>query len=226
MTFAFVCDFDGTVSPHDIGEGIERRFSTLAPEAHAALLAEWLCGDLGHRALTERLCEGLVVEGDEALAFTRRFAIDPAFAEFVREAEAAGDRVMVASEGFEFYIRDQLARAGLERLPVAANRARFEARRLIPEFPHAGRGCGRCGNCKAVHVEALRAAGRTVVFVGDGLSDRCGARAADRVLARGALLAWCRETGVHARPFEHFGDVAAAARAWRASNGAPAGAEA
>jgi 2-hydroxy-3-keto-5-methylthiopentenyl-1-phosphate phosphatase len=51
------------------------------------------------------------------------------------------------------------------------------------------------------------------VLVGDGLSDRCGAREADRVVARGTLLDWCAAEGVPALPFRDFADVAALARA-------------
>jgi 2-hydroxy-3-keto-5-methylthiopentenyl-1-phosphate phosphatase len=49
--------------------------------------------------------------------------------------------------------------------------------------------------------------------VGNGLSDRCGARAADEVVARGELLEWCRREGVPAEPFADFTQVAARARA-------------
>ncbi|MGH7724962.1 MAG: hypothetical protein ACREOU_05990, partial [Candidatus Eiseniibacteriota bacterium] len=48
------------------------------------------------------------------------------------------------------------------------------------------------------------------VFIGDGLSDRCGARAADVVYAKGDLLAFCRDAGIPARPFANFEDVARA----------------
>jgi 2-hydroxy-3-keto-5-methylthiopentenyl-1-phosphate phosphatase len=49
-------------------------------------------------------------------------------------------------------------------------------------------------------------------MVGDGLSDRCGARAADRVFARGGLLEWCAANGVAAAGFDSFADVAVLAR--------------
>jgi 2-hydroxy-3-keto-5-methylthiopentenyl-1-phosphate phosphatase len=220
MPLHFVCDFDGTVTPEDIGAALETRFSVHPPGVRETLLARWSADEIGHREVTEGLCAGLQVGRDEALAFARGHGVDPHFAAFVAEAEAAGEAVMVASEGLDFYILDALERAGLGHLAVAANRARFEGQRVIPEFPHAGRGCGRCGNCKAVHVAAWRETGRTVVFVGDGLSDRCGARAADCVIARGALLDWCRAHGIDARPFVDFRDVAAHARALRAASAA------
>jgi 2-hydroxy-3-keto-5-methylthiopentenyl-1-phosphate phosphatase len=211
---AFLCDFDGTVSPADIGAAFARAFSPGGAAAGEELLGPWARGETGHRDLTRAQCRLVAATAAEALAFTRRFALDPGFAPFVREVEARGDRVMVVSEGFDFYVADQLARAGLAGLPFAANRLRFgPGRAVTPEFPWADGSCGDCGNCKGRHVREWRARGFTTVLVGDGLSDRCGARAADEVLARGTLLEWCRREGVSARAFRDFAEVAALARA-------------
>ena len=212
MPYAFLCDFDGTVSPHDVGARFVRRFAA-GPEAESsALLRRWRAGELGHRALTEAECARVRATESEALAFTREFRLDPGFAPFVREALGRGDAVMVVSVGFDFYVRDLLARAGLGELPWAANRARFENGRVLPEYPFADAGCRDCGNCKAQHVRRYQALGYHVALVGDGMSDRCGARAADTVLARGDLLGWCRREGIAATPFAHFDEVADAAR--------------
>jgi 2,3-diketo-5-methylthio-1-phosphopentane phosphatase len=224
----FLCDFDGTVAPADIGEALVERFSTGGPERRRSLLEDWRAGTIGHRELTVAECDALRVTRDEAIAFTRRFALDPRFAAFARGTLARGDRVLIVSEGFDFYIEDQLDRAGLRDLPWAANRARFEGDRMIPSFPHGtgpaegGAGCGRCGNCKAQHVRRARAEGDVVILVGDGLSDRCAAEIADAVLARGGLLDWCRARGLEARPFGDFGDVAAFAESIRGGPGRPA----
>jgi 2,3-diketo-5-methylthio-1-phosphopentane phosphatase len=210
MRTVFLCDFDGTIAPHDVGAALVRRFSSMAREEQADLLARWKAGALGHRALTEADCARMRVRESEALAFTRGFAIDPEFAPFVAEVQARGDEVSVLSEGFDFYIRDLLARAGLGAVAVAANRVRFDGDRLTPEFPHADPACPRCGNCKGRHVREWSARGWHTVFVGDGGSDRCGARVADVVLARGDLLAWCGDQGIPARSFAGFADVRAA----------------
>ena len=100
--------------------------------------------------------------------------------------------------------------AGLADLPTFANVARFEGDRMIPQFPHSG-GCGRCGNCKGAHARAWRARGFEVRVVGDGYSDRCAVREADRVFARGSLLEWCREEGRAVAPFTDFTALACAA---------------
>jgi HAD superfamily phosphoserine phosphatase-like hydrolase len=212
MPFAYLCDFDGTVSPQDIGASLVRTFSAGRDGDREALLAEWLAGGLGHRDLTRRECAMMRVTEEEALAHARTFRLDPRFAPFAREALGRGDAVMVVSEGFGFYVRDHLARAGLGELPWAANHARFEDGTIVPEFPFADPACESCGNCKAQHVRRYRGRGFHTVLVGDGLSDRCGARAADTVLARRDLLAWCRREGIAHTPFEDFGDVAEFAR--------------
>jgi len=223
MRTTFLCDFDGTVAPSDIGAALVRRFTPGGAGRGRALLAGWRSGTVGHRELTEAESAMMRVTEAEALAFTRGFGLDPHFAGFAGDALERGDRVLIVSEGFEFYIRDQLDRAGLGALPLAANRARFEGDRLIPSFPHGDSSCGRCGNCKAQHVRSARAAGDHVVLVGDGLSDRCAAEIADTVLARDGLLAWCRERGIAAHPFVDFAGVAAFARHAAGAAGAAPG---
>lgn len=210
---AWLCDFDGTVSPGDIGAAFVERFSPGGEAARVPELAEWFAGRCGHRRVT-RAQYGLVrVRRDEALAFTRGFALDPAFAPFARAARERGDVVMVVSEGFDFYVSDLLEREGLGTLPWAANHLRFEPDGSVtPEFPFADPACDDCGNCKAGHVRRHQALGHRVVLVGDGGSDRHGALVADEVLARGGLLEWCRANDIAATPFHDFRDVAAVAR--------------
>ena len=212
MRYALLCDFDGTVAPFDIGADFVRHFGRGPTDELERALERWRAGEIGHRELTRVECARLAVTEPEALAFTRRFGLDPAFPPFARDAARAGHAVEVVSEGFDFYIADLLARAGVGEVPFSANRLRFESgARAVPEFPEES-GCGRCGNCKGERVRDHQRRGATVVLVGDGLSDRCGAAAADHVLARGALLDWCRAEGITATPFETFADVAVWAR--------------
>src|SRR5262245_13777111 len=210
MRTAYLCDFDGTIAPSDIGAALFRRFATHGREAAAAAFRRWKADEIGSRELTEIECGCMVATFEEALEFARDHGIDPDFAGFARAARARGDAVMVVSEGYGFYIADQLARAGLSDLRWRANHARFEGSRLTPEFPWADPHCHRCGNCKAQYVREYKALGFRVVFVGDGLSDRCGAKVADVVFARASLWDWCRSAGVAAQPFSGFGALAGA----------------
>lgn len=212
MPLAYLCDFDGTISPVDIGAAFVRRFSGDRSANAPALLSQWRAGQIGSRELTAIECGWLEATESAALDFARGFTLDAHFERFAREADRRGEKVVVVSDGFDFYVRDQLARAGLGHLEWSANRIRFEGSTVRVEF-EAPQGCGQCGNCKGAHVRRHRDRGCEVVLVGDGLSDRCGARLADHVLARGDLLEWCREEGIPAEPFSNFDDVDHWARA-------------
>ena len=213
MPFAYLCDFDGTISPQDIGAAFVERYSPDGAATRQDVLADWMAGHMGHRELTRRQTALVRIASEaEALEFVRGFRLDPRFAPFVREALGRGDAVMVLSEGFDFYVRDHLARAGFPDLPWAANHLEFRDGGVHAEFPFADPACADCGNCKAQHVRRYRGRGYHTVLVGDGLSDRHGALAADTVLARGGLREWCTQQGMRHHVFEHFGDVAEFAR--------------
>lgn len=209
-TTLWLCDFDGTIAPSDIGAALIERFAPHAGARRRELLERWKREEIGSRELTREECRDVRVEPAAALEFVRGFRLDPGFAGFVTEARARGDEVKVVSDGFDFYIGELLARSGLGDVPHAANHARFEAGGLEPEFPHAG-GCGRCGNCKAAHVRRGRERGFRTVAVGNGYSDRCMVREADAAFACGSLLEWCRREGRAAAPFEGFAALAGTA---------------
>jgi 2,3-diketo-5-methylthio-1-phosphopentane phosphatase len=220
----YLCDFDGTVAVHDVGN---RFFCAFIPEreAHDALLAGWYDESLGGRDILARECDLARVDETAAIAFAvRHAAVDPHFAGFVSAARAAGGDVAIASDGLLDYIRPILAANGLGHVEASANALAFEdAGRVRPRFGSAdGEGCGRCGSCKG---EVLRRRGQGYarrVFVGDGLSDCCGARAADVVYAKDDLLAWCAREGIAATPYRDFADVAAREGLGAAGASAPA----
>ena len=204
----YLCDFDGTVACADVGNRFFARFIA-HDDAYRALLAGWYEESVGGRRILADECALARVTEDDALAFAdAHAAIDPAFPAFVDAARLGGGEVAIASDGLLLYIRRILARNGLEHVEASANELTFDGDRVTPVFGSPeGEGCGECGSCKGA-VMATRARGFTrTVFVGDGLSDRCGARAADVIYARDDLAAWCAREGIPARPFTTFQDV-------------------
>ena len=203
MNGAVLVDFDGTVSRVDVGNLLFRR---LTGGRAMEVVDSWKRGGMSSRECLIRECALARGTRDEVLRFALDQPVDAAFAPFVRRAIDAGRRVRVVSDGLDVYIRAILEREGLGALPLEANRVRFAGDRLLPSFPFAGRGCGSCGNCKGGAVEAARGDG-PVIFVGNGLSDRCGARAADIVFAKDDLAAFCRDERIPFHPYETFDDV-------------------
>jgi 2,3-diketo-5-methylthio-1-phosphopentane phosphatase len=204
----YVCDFDGTVALEDVGNRLFRTFTT-DRSAWQAIIDEWFAGRLGGREVLARECALVDVDEERLAGFVRGHHLDPAFAPFVAAARAAGDEVSIASDGLLLYIRRLLDAHGLAHVQARSNDARFVERRLEPSFgTPAGEGCGGCGTCKGAVIEALAPGCARIVFIGDGLSDRCAAPRADVVYAKDDLMEFCVAQGIAARPFQTFEDVA------------------
>src|SRR6266516_4344676 len=60
MRLAFVCDFDGTVSPTDVGAALVGRFTTDRGRV-AGLVERWRAGEIGTRDVIEGECATLRV---------------------------------------------------------------------------------------------------------------------------------------------------------------------
>lgn len=126
------------------------------------------------------------------------------FAAFVGWARAAGHRTVVLSNGFASVIGDLLERAGVGDLPFRSHDAVFtpEGSRIL--WSDRGATCSLCNRpCKRFDLDQWRT-GDPVVYVGDGVSDRCVAQAADRVFARDGLADYLAGIGVAFEPFRDF----------------------
>ena len=133
---------------------------------------------------------------------------DAEFPGFVRAAQLRGAAVEVVSDGLGFYVRSNLAALGLTDLFVATNANTVADGGAGMSFPFGHPDCLVCGTCKRERVRVHQSAGRVVVFVGDGTSDRFAAAHADVVFAKGALTRICRAAGWPFHEWTDFADLA------------------
>ena len=193
-----VVDFDGTVTETDTQWMVLEEFGDveLFRRAEEALdrgeLTLRECMELeylGMRAPLERVNEWLVEHA----------RIRPGFREL-----AARHRPLILSSGFAECIQPLLRREGIE-LDLLANSvdARPDGWRVRWRDEEI---CAECGEaCKRASLPD-----GPIAYVGDGVSDRCAALAADRVFARDGLARFLDDAGVTYVPFGDFFDVAAA----------------
>jgi len=134
---------------------------------------------------------------------------DGSFREFVFAARDRGALVEMVSDGLGFYVRTNLAALGLGDVPVATNDNTVADGGAGMTFPYSHEACFVCGTCKRERVRLHHAAGRVVVFVGDGMSDRYAAAHADVVFATGALVRICTAEGWPFHEWRDFADVRA-----------------
>jgi 2-hydroxy-3-keto-5-methylthiopentenyl-1-phosphate phosphatase len=144
---------------------------------------------------------------------------DPGFGSLVALARSAGIPVEVVSDGFGFFIPAAMERLGLADLPIVTATTTFDGDRVSMTFPNGHPTCFVCGTCKRRRVLAHQAAGRAVVFIGDGESDRYAAGYADVVFAKSSLVRLCLEYGWPFQRWTEFAEIerwlAATLAAWR-----------
>ena len=201
-----VLDYDGTITEVDTLDEIAQRF--------------------GDRAVYEEVDDGLL-QGRLTLreVITREFApvrrplgevvdwtienvrVRRGLADLVSLARGRGWRILVLSSGFHELIEPVLAREGLD-LELKANR--------VDPDPFGWRVQWRdeavCAVCGEACKRSSLPAGGEILYVGDGISDRCAALASDRIFATRGLARYLDEQGVSYEPFDDFLDVVAALR--------------
>jgi HAD superfamily phosphoserine phosphatase-like hydrolase len=199
-----VVDFDGTITQQDTLVAICRRH---APEVFSQVEKALDAGEISLYECIRREFEAIRGDHDALIAEAVELTeVRPGFAEFAGAAQDAGHRLVIVSSGFEAIIRPVLEREGVGELELVANQVRFSPQRTVVEFRH-GEACDVCSEeCKRSSVRDLNGSG-TVVMVGDGYSDRCVARSADRVFARRSLARYLARENVPFEPFEDFFDV-------------------
>ena len=202
---ALLVDFDGTACQQDVSELLLDAFGELGWERFDDAVD---AGEMGLREAGDHQVAMLRGSLEEMLAFAlERAQLAPTFASFVEWAEVRSLPLVVASDGFAFYIRPILERAGLGHLEVVTNELVDADGGWTLRHPNGHPECLGCGTCKMVAAQQLRDRHGPVAFVGEGQSDRYGALYSDIVFAKDALVAICELDGVPYGAWETFDDV-------------------
>jgi len=213
---AILVDYDGTIATTDVTDTILRSF---LGERYAQDDAAYSRGEVGSRTLFCSQVELLPGDPAPAVALAEAQPHDPTFASFASRALELQIPVEVVSDGFGFYIEPALRRLGVPPIPVISAETTFDGTRAAMAFPNGHPNCLVCGTCKRQRVLAHQAAGRSVVFIGDGETDRYAAAYSDLVFAKRDLIRLGRSEGWPFTPWHDFGELRiwldAAVAAWR-----------
>ena len=206
MKTLILCDFDGTISVEDMGYVLLTRFSAGDWEA---IDRQFCAGNIGSKEAYRQIAE--ILRGDEPAI--RRFIgqhsnIDPAFSAFYHACRQSGIDIKIASDGLDVYIRTVLEIHRLSEIPFYSNQAHFlDGERMAITSPFANDECGRCGTCKKKLVQLHRKEYDSILFVGNGISDRCAAQEADLTFAKDSLYSYCVDQDIPCHFFGDFGEI-------------------
>jgi 2-hydroxy-3-keto-5-methylthiopentenyl-1-phosphate phosphatase len=214
---AILVDYDGTVAQTDVGDTL---MAELAPTGWEEANADYDAGLIGSRRLMEWEVGMWPADPIPLTELAAAQPHDTGFAPFVDRARAAGIPVEVVSDGFGFFIDAALSSLGVTDVPIVTASTVFRDGRASISFPNGHPSCFVCGTCKRNRVLAHQAAGRAVVFVGDGESDRYAAGYSDVVFAKRSLVRLCLEYGWPFHRWTEFSEIdgwlTSTIEAWRA----------
>jgi 2,3-diketo-5-methylthio-1-phosphopentane phosphatase len=206
---AVLVDFDGTACLHDVAEHLLIEFGD---PSWSELDLAWERGEVGGRDTLSTQAGMLAAPIDRMLRYAiDHCPLDPTFRPFVEWLRELGIPVTLVSDGFGFYVAPLLEAHGINDVAVMTNTWRPAAATRLA-FDNGHPVCVGCGTCKKQAVEHARAAIGPVAFVGEGTSDRFGARYADVTFAKVGepLGTHCEAEGIPYVPWQTFDEV----RSW------------
>jgi 2-hydroxy-3-keto-5-methylthiopentenyl-1-phosphate phosphatase len=201
---AILVDYDGTIAQTDVGDTLN---AELAPDGWEQANADYDAGLIGSRRLMEWEVGRWPADPTALIELAAAQPHDSGFAPLVARARAAGVPVEVVSDGFGFFIEPALLGLGVPDIPIVSAWTAFDGDRPTITFPNGHPSCFVCGTCKRNRVLAHQAAGRAVVFIGDGESDRYAAGYSDIVFAKRALVRLCVEYGWPFQRWTEFAEI-------------------
>jgi len=198
------CDFDGTITEEDASFFL---LDTFAQGDWRRLLREYKehrisVGEFNTRAFA-------MVKADKHTlleALKGNVEVRAGFHELVNYCLGKGFRLVIVSNGLDFYIRAVLKDLGLDSIEVHAAQASFHPEGMKVQY--VGPDGERVDDgFKEAYIKSFLKLGYRVIYIGNGDSDVAPAKYAHHVLATGDLLAYCRENNLKYKPFETFLDV-------------------
>lgn len=211
------CDFDGTVTKNDIWVSALGKFIK-DENAFGEICYEFASNFISSRQCT--LKELSLVEDFSFEQFNKYLdaeEFDEYFKEFVKYCEEKNYKIILLSEGLDYYINYLLKRESLN-LKVFCNKLVVKEERskngkikyqLSCEFPYEDEHCSYCGvskrNIILTHTDEYN--NEVSVFIGDGVSDFCASNYADIVFAKKSLASYCWKHNITYYDYKNFRDV-------------------
>ena len=200
------CDFDGTAAETDVGDNFFQTFGDTETCHH--FVQKWLRNEINSQECFIQEAATVKVTPKQLDSFCDQQNLRAGFIQFVERCKKNHWSLIMLSDGLDYYIKRILARHSID-VPIYSNHLKFiNPDRIKVEFPFIEHTCGRCANCKGHHIKELHDNQTLSIYIGDGYSDRCGAKAVDVIFARRDLKKWCEEKNINFHHFDNFYTIA------------------
>jgi len=210
LKLAIFTDYDGTITTTDT---IDLMLDTYGQKDWFALSRRLdAAGATNIERMTAEFTPFNATREQVRTLLTEKVGIDETFVGFLQYARSRRWKVVVLSQGVRESMEAIFAKFGIESVECHANALTAPGSPCGIAFPEKGTvrndGCGGlCGVCKSGHISRARSMGFKTVYIGDGITDRCPAAAADLVFAKKYLKKYLTQKGLPFVPFETFADI-------------------
>lgn len=187
------CDFDGTITKLDT---LNKFLHLYADKKWLDIEEEWEQGKIGSReCISEQMKLFSNMTQKKIENFLSEIKIDESFIEFLEIVKKHNIDFYIVSDGFDYFIKRILQKNGIDDVNIFANKLTFNEGKFYTEFPYSNSECSiSAGVCKCNIVKKYRNVTKSLIYIGDGLSDFCVSEKADFLFAKERLLEYCKKS--------------------------------
>lgn len=202
--WAFVSDFDGTISKQDFYKFVIENYFPDGRE----LYTKWKSGEMLDIKFLATVFKSIHQTEEKVIEDILSLPLDehvPAFIETIRQA---GGDFYILSAGTDYYIHHILNKYGIKNVKVFSNPGYFEENNvhldLDPSHKHYSE---RYGIDKSKVIQDLKAEYDTIYFAGDSEPDSHPAEYADLTFAKDSLQSLLKERNVPFVAVDSFKEI-------------------
>ncbi|MGG1687772.1 MtnX-like HAD-IB family phosphatase [Pseudalkalibacillus sp. NRS-1564] len=202
--WAFVSDFDGTISKKDFYWLV---IETYYPEGKG-LYKKWKAGEMQDIDFLRQVFQSIDQHEEQIIQDILSLPIDEHVPSFIKKVQENGGDFYILSAGTDYYIHHILNHYGIQNVPVFSNKGYYENKNVhlsIDEnHKHYSR---RYGIDKSKVISDLKEKYEVVYFAGDSEPDSHPAKVADLTFAKDALQELLKENNVPFVAIESFQQI-------------------
>lgn len=195
------CDFDGTISKDD---SVNKFLALFADKKWLEIESLWQEQKISSKeCITKQVA--LLPQMDKKTFddYVNAIEIDEYFIEFYNYLKKRNIELIVLSDGFDLFIQKTLERYGLTEIKYYANSFFYRNNQFEIEFDNYNPACNiQSGSCKCSKVKEKK-----FYYIGDGLSDVCIAKKAQKLFAKSNLKKYCEKSNIKHVSFDTFEDI-------------------
>jgi len=205
------CDFDGTITEEDVSLML---LDTFANGDWRQLFREYHEGKISVGRFNGDVFAMVKADRKTLLEVAMsKMKIRPGFPELVACCRSKDYRLVIVSNGLDFYIEEIFKDIGIAGIEVHAARTRFHPEGLRVQYIGPD-GSPLDEDVKEAYIDSFLGEGYRLIYVGDGTSDISPARRCHHIFATGDLLAHCQQTNLNCTPFTDFNQVVRVLELW------------